>query len=103
MIVAGMFAVAALLASAWGCYWKSRYHHAKAEVYREFADTFAGATHYRKPKEERRAESKRFHMQLALIDPLVRDGLWDALKDADEHWGRLSFDSPRTPVFEEEP
>jgi len=81
--------IAACLAFAWGCYWKARFHRAKAEVYRKFAETFSGmATSgmYRKPEEERKAESRRRHMRLALIDPFVRDGLRAALEDADEHW-----------------
>ena len=71
-------------------------HRAKAEVYQEFADDFRRlSTVYKEPKEHRRDASRRVWMRLALCDPLVRDGLWDALNDADEHWKRQSFDPPR--------
>lgn len=87
-----------LIALAWGCYWKSRFHRAKSEVYQEFADTYNGMLTghmFSSKKEERRAESKRHHMRLALCDPLVRDGLADALEAAERDWNRASFDPPR--------
>lgn len=63
-------------------------HAAKAEVYQEFADTFAAIvpTIQISDKERRKREVKRLYMRLALVDPCVRDGLRDALADADEHW-----------------
>lgn len=71
---------------------RSIYHKAKSEVYQEFANTFSRMNVeglFRKPKEQRRAESKRHYMSLALCDARVRDGLADALAEADEHWGRI--------------
>ena len=66
-------------------------HLAKAEVYREFAETFRGigAAYRISDKQERARESQRHWMRLALIDPHVRDGLRAALAEADEHWGRM--------------
>lgn len=77
-------------------------HRAKAEVYREFADDFRGVGRaMTEPKETRRNASRRAWMRMCLIDPLVRDGLHDALRDADEHWGRLSSDRPREKAEEQ--
>lgn len=79
-------------------YFRSQYHRAKAEVYQEFADTFRrGAPVCRSPKDRRRKESKRHYMELALVDPLIRDGLADALEEAEETWKRRSVinDPPR--------
>ena len=93
-----LFMIGAFAVLAWGCYWKMRFHSAKAEVYQEFADTYSQMNAeglFRKPKDQRRAESCRHHMRLVLCDPLIRDGLWDALREADEHWGRMSSDPPR--------
>ncbi len=84
--------LATCLAFAWGCYWKSRFHSAKAEVYQEFADTFSRMNVeglFRKAKDQKRAQAKRHYMSLALCDPRVRDGLYDALQEADEHWKRI--------------
>ena len=69
---------------------------AKAEVYQEFADDFRSLRPvYGSDKKERRAAARRKWMSLALCDPLVRDGLADALQDAEEQWRRLSMDEPR--------
>jgi hypothetical protein len=75
-------------------YSRSVYHQAKAEVYQEFADTYSRMNVeglFRSPKEQRRAMSKRLHMSLVLCDPRVRDGLADALAEADQHWTRIPF------------
>ena len=39
-----------------------------------------------KDKEQRKRESRRLYMRLALCDPLMRDGLRGALEEADAHW-----------------
>lgn len=88
--------IATLLALAWGLYWKSRFHSAKAEVYQEFADTFSAMKRVHcAPRKRKRMESKAGYMSLALVDPLVRDGLYDALHEADEYWKRMSSDPER--------
>lgn len=91
-VVAGSLGIAlTLLAVAWGAYWKSRFHRAKAEVYREFANTFSamGALAWTKDKERKKAEQKRLWMSLVLCDPVTADALRDALDDADRHWRRV--------------
>ena len=90
-----IFAITAsgwLTALAVFAYFRSSYHRAKAEVYQEFADTFSRMNReglFRKPKDQKRAESRRLYMSLALCDARVRDGLADALAEADEHWKRI--------------
>ena len=63
-------------------------HMAKAEVYQEFADTFSALVPVlgMKDKERKAREIKQRYMRLALVDPLVRDGLRSALEDADAYW-----------------
>ncbi len=92
--VAGVGICATLLALAWGFYWMSRFHSAKAEVYQKFADTYSGMRDaiYSK-KEQRKMESLRRYHDLALVDPLVRDGLRSALESADAHWGQFQRDA----------
>lgn len=82
-------------AFAFGAYWKSRFHRAKAEVYREFAQTYRGMVDggvFSSQKKERVAASQRHHMQLLLCDPLVRDGLAYALIATEGYWHRIGAD-----------
>ena len=73
-------------------------HMAKAEVYQEFSDTFRNMVPvYRmSDKAQKKAEARRGFMRLALVDPLVRDGLRAALEAADEHWAGTPKE-PETP------
>ena len=97
LTVVGLFSALVLFSLAWGCYWKSRFHSAKAEVYQEWADTYSAmalSLPWTK-KELRRVEAKRRYMSLALCDPRIRDGLADALEEAEQRWHRMSDDEPR--------
>lgn len=83
------------LAFAFGCYWKSRYHSAKAEVYQEFADTFGAMNNHgfgwgrdERAKKIRDRERRRGWMQLMLCDPAIADALRDTLVEADAYWKR---------------
>lgn len=77
-----------LVAWAWAFVRKATAARAKAEVYQEFADTFRamGSVVAIRDKERRKRETQQRYMNLALVDPLVRDGLRDALSAADEYW-----------------
>ena len=91
--VAAFALVGWLVALGVWAYSREIYHRAKAEVYQEFADTFSRMNAeglFRKPKDQKRAEARRHYLSLALCDPRVRDGLADALAEADEHWGRFA-------------
>jgi hypothetical protein len=77
-----------LVAWAWAFGRKATEAQAKAQVYRDFAATFDSMRGVPgiKDKERRSQESRRGYMQLALVDPWIRDGLRSALADADAHW-----------------
>lgn len=86
---------ATLLVFAWGCYWKSRFHSAKAECYQEFADTFGemnnrgfGWGRDERATKIRDRERRRGWMRLMLCDPAIADALRDSLTEADEYWRR---------------
>ncbi len=76
------------LAWAWAFGRKASESRAKTEVYREFAETFGALVPVCsiKDKEAKKRESTRHYMRLALVDPLMRDGLRAALVEADEFW-----------------
>lgn len=94
-VVAGVGLCSTLLALAFGFYWKSRYHYAKAETYQEFADTFGAMNNYgfgwgrdERATKIKDRERRRGWMQLMLCDPSIADALRDSLAEADEYWRR---------------
>lgn len=75
--------------------------HAKSEAYMEFAASFRAIVPVCgiRDAQRRRMEARKGYMRLALVDPVIRDGLRDALADADRHWANLAEAVNTSPVI----